>query len=234
LGQVDLVRLKNDAQAIPLELDDPNVVRLPLHWERGGIQKAGPFAYEAKTNDIMDALYRNAPAKPTDPAKNFFRSETGEITIDAPQDMMTLDTPKTAGGYARAGATIGTRDGGVSIGIEESDATVWVSALDGETIAISKRLLVTHLTDLQNSEIKYAESARKTLLDWGKLPHVVRNGKAAVRIKLSEPEKFDVWALATSGKRRNKVETHAKDGTAGFTANVGADANEARMLYGLL
>src|SRR5207237_76615 len=91
---------------------------------------------------------------PTDPAKNIFRSETGEITIDAPNDRMTLDTPKTAGGYATAGSTIVTKDGKVSIKIDEADETVWISALDAAPIATSKRLLVTHLTDLQNTGIR--------------------------------------------------------------------------------
>ncbi len=49
------------------------------------------------------------------------------------------------------GRTIRTRDGVVAISMGASDATVWVSSLDGRPIAASRRLLVTHLTDLQNS-----------------------------------------------------------------------------------
>jgi hypothetical protein len=66
-------------------------------------------------------------ANVTDPAKNVYQSETGEITIDAPRDIMTLDTPRTAGGYATAGQSIVTADKGVSIAIQEADATAWVS-----------------------------------------------------------------------------------------------------------
>jgi hypothetical protein len=131
---------------------------------------------------------------PTDPGRNIYQSETGEITIEAPLDRMTLDTPRTAGGFAPAGQSIHTAHG-VRITVQDTDATVWVSALDDQPITTSGRLLVTHLTDLQNTEIRYAERARQTLLDWGQLPHLVRAGKAEVRIRLPDPAAYRVWAL---------------------------------------
>ncbi len=140
----------------------------PLGWSADVAKTLA--AYEVKSPQILNELKAKgilSADNPTDPGKNLFRSETGEITIDAPADTMILDTPKTAGGYAKVGASITTRDDVVSISIAEADATVWVSALDKEPIAKSTHLLVTHLTDLQNTDIKYAESARKTLLDWG-------------------------------------------------------------------
>ncbi len=217
------------------ELADAPIFGLPLYWDRRGLQQMGPFAYDSNAGDVMNDLKNHhvlADGNPTDPAKNIFRSETGEITIDAPGDKMILDTPKTAGGYAKAGESIVTHDGGVSINISGADATVWISSLDKEPIAKSSRLLVTHLTDLQNTGIKYAENARKTLLDWGKLPHLVRNGKAAVRVKLTDPARFEIWALSTGGKRLGKVESQVKDGALEFTADVGVNVEAgARMLY---
>src|SRR5579862_367812 len=107
----------------------PPYVNLPLYWP--GQDKRG--AYEISASDIMALMKEGilTADNPTDPAKNIFRSETGEITIDAPNDQMILDTPKTAGGYAHAGTVIATKDGGVTIALSDSDATVWVSALDG-------------------------------------------------------------------------------------------------------
>ena len=71
--------------------------------------------------------------------------------------------------------------------VQDVPATIWVSALDEQPMVDSRRLLVTHLTDLQNTEIQYAERARQTLLDWGKLPHLVRAGRAEVRLQLADP-----------------------------------------------
>ena len=161
------------------------------------------------------------------------RSETGEITINAPEDMLVLDTPKTAGGYAPAGKTIATADKTLTVAIVDTPATVWLSSLDNLPLAESKRILATHLTDLQNTEIKYAEKARQTLLDWGKLPHLVRSGKAVVRLQHADAGKLKVWALSTGGKRLAEVKTTAAGGVLEFTADVAAGAQEdgARMLY---
>jgi hypothetical protein len=166
------------------------------------------------------------------PAKKFFRSETGEVTIDGPNDRLVLDTPRTAGGYAPAGNAIEAARGGVRISIEGNDATVWVSALDDKPIRQSRRLLVTHLTDLQNTGIQYAEAERKTLLDWGRLPHLVRAGKAEVAIRLDSPAQYTVWALAPGGKRLAEVPVRVEGATLHFTADVAGDRDAgARMIY---
>ncbi|HYG33722.1 MAG TPA: hypothetical protein VEC99_02995, partial [Clostridia bacterium] len=162
----------------------------------------------------------------------YFRSETGEVTIDGPRGQLVLDTARTAGGYAPAGQVVETTKGGVRIAIQDSDATVWVSALDTKPIRQSRRLLVTHLTDLQNTEITYSEPARQTLRAWGHLPHLVRAGKAEVSIRLKSAGRFHVWALAPSGKRLAQVPHRVEGGALVFTADVAGDpASGARMLY---
>jgi hypothetical protein len=172
------------------------------------------------------------PGNPTNPARKLYQSETGEITIDAPGDLLVLDTPRTAGGCARAGQTLETSRGGVRVTLEGSDATVWVSALDGQPIRSSRRLLVTHLTDLQNSGIQYAEAARQTLLDWGQMPHLVRAGKAAIALRLQTPQAYRVWVLAPSGKRLAEAPAQVEGDTLRFTADVAGDPSAgARLLY---
>lgn len=201
---------------------------LPLGWAAAAgdpEQKnpSGPVDAYRATDEQLVALLRERGIlladNPTDPAKRVFRSETGEITIDAPHDRMTLDTPRTAGGFAPAGESIATLNG-VKVSVQDADATVWISSLDDLPITKSSRLLVTHLTDLQNTEIRYAERARQTLLDWGTLPHLVRAGKAEVHVSLAEPEAYGVWALSTSGKRLAEVAANREAGGLTFTADV--------------
>ena len=116
--------------------------------------------------------------------------------------------------------------------IEGEDATVWVSALDRNPIRKSQRLLVTHLTDLQNTNIKYAEPARQTLLAWGQLPHLVRAGKAEVKIRLNSPRKYHVYALSPRGQRMGEMPVTVQGNTLQFTADVAGDSSGgARMLY---
>ena len=195
-------------------------VVLPLGWatpagayRNAKVAEAGD-PYQLKSEEVAALLKKSGILKdgnPTDPGRNIFQCETGEIAIDAPRDTMTLDTPRTAGGFAPAGEKIVTRNG-VEIAVLETEATVWVSALDDRPIVSSKRLLISHLTDLQNTEIRYAERARQTLLAWGRLPHLVRAGKAEVRLKLKDPAGCRVWALSTSGKRVAEVPANVDGG----------------------
>jgi hypothetical protein len=157
-----------------------------------------------------------------DPAQHQY--EGLGVKLNGAEDTMILISDRTLGVFAPAGKKVAA--GGLEVSVHESDATVWVSSLDGNAIRDSKRLLLTHLTDCQNTEIKYAERARQTLLDWGKLPHLVRAGKASVSLQVRAPEKFRVYALAAGGRRLAEAKTEAKDGALCFTADVSACARE--------
>ncbi len=181
-------------------------------------------AYTLKNEDLMKALRPVLGEKNlTDPGKNVFQSKGGGILIDAPKDTLVLDTPRTAGGYAPVGQKIATAHG-FEAAVQEADATVWASSLDRKPITESRRLLVTHLTDCQNTDIRYAEKARRTLLAWGRLPHLVRAGKAEVRLKLRDASGLKVYALSTSGRRLGEVASRVEGGALVFTADVAGAA----------
>ena len=216
----------------------PHDVVLPLGWATPAGDFAGAGAarvgdpYQIAPEKLVELLRQRgilSASNPTDPGKNVFQCETGEITIDGPRDRLTLDTPRTAGGFAPAGDSIRTAHG-VQIAVQDTDATVWVSSLDDQPIPGSRRLLVTHLTDLQNTDIRYAERARQTLLDWGRLPHLVRAGRAEVRVQLRDPGAYRVWALSTSGKRLADVPSRATAGELTFTADVAGFGDHGAVL----
>ncbi len=213
---------------------------LPLGWQTRASAYTGTSVlaldpYSVDDAGLVSALQQQKilPAEAVlNPDQRSFRSETGEVTIDGPGDRLVLDTLRTAGGYAPAGQAVDTPKGGVKISVEGNDATVWVSSLDQKPIRQSRRLLVTHLTDLQNTGIQYAEPARQTLQDWGRLPYLVRAGKAAVSVRLQTPRKYRVWALATGGKRLAEVPARVEGDALCFTTDVaGNPATGARMMY---
>ncbi|MBP5542699.1 MAG: hypothetical protein ILM98_01380 [Kiritimatiellae bacterium] len=117
--------------------------------------------------------------------------------------------------------------------------TVWASSLDGKPLSDSSRILVTHLTDLQNTGARFADTLRSILLDWGRLPYLMRAGKAEVELRLDSPAK--VFALSPSGRRVREVTTtfdaaRSKNsphhcGVLRFTADVAADPANATFLY---
>ena len=94
-------------------------------------------------------------------------------------------------------------------------------------------MLVTHLTDVQNSGIKYADRRMRILLDWGRLPHLMRVGKAGVRLSLSG-EKWKVYSLSSGGNRRRELPCRVAGGELSFTADVAADPADASYLYELV
>ena len=141
---------------------------------------------------------------------------------------MILNTPRTAGGFAPAGTTIHTDS--LDVTIMDTDATVWASAIDND-ITNSKHILLTHLTDLVNTEMTFAEPQRRTLLNWGKMPHLVRNGRAKVTFKKrSANETIRAWALRLDGERLEEVPVTAT--ADGFSIDLAVNGpSGARMLY---
>jgi hypothetical protein len=216
--------------------DVPADVILPLAWTtkrssyRGGeVLDVDPYSGEAG-DAALAALRRKGwlEGNLTDLGRSVIQSETGQLLIDAPRDVMVLDTPMTAGGYAPQGERIET--GAATIKIKRTDATVWVSSVDGRPIGKSRRLIITHLTDLQNTGTRFAERARQTLLDWGKLPHLVRSGSAEVALKLDGAARAEVWALAASGRRVGEVEVEVRNGELVVPLDVRGPEG-ARMVY---
>jgi hypothetical protein len=149
------------------------------------------------------------------------------LAFDRTVGSFKIDTPRTAGGFTPKGALAA---GPIAFDVGNVAATVWASSLDGKPIAQSARILVTHLTDVQADGNIYADKAKTTLLKWGSYPPVVRNGSAAVTLALADPGAYEVWGLATTGKRLEKIPATVRDGKLAFTATVKA-ADGARMLY---
>lgn len=209
----------------------PGALNLPAGLKDPATRTAGLNPYGMDVPKLLStAKERGAlPADASaDPALNRFAS--GQLVIDGQKGLLVFDTPKTAGGYAEADGAIDAVKAGVTITRLTHGATVFVTAVDDQPIAASRRLLVTHLTDLQNTDARFAETARRTLLSWGRLPHLVARGSARVAVKVSNPSAAKVWAVSTGGKRLETVATAVEGDRLVFTADVkGADG--ARMMY---
>ena len=180
-----------------------------------------PEVYDTGSAAIRALLAPDAGA-PLPPAGD------GAVAIDRATGQFVLKTPRTCGGFAERGII----DAGDLIAdVGGTAATVWVSALEGEAVRASRRLLLTHLTDVQNSGIRYAQQSRKTLLAWGGLPHLARNGKAEIRLAVKPAEAFKVYALSTGGRRVAEVPARVVKGRLAFSAAVDARPESATLLY---
>ncbi|OGV75760.1 MAG: hypothetical protein A3K19_02995 [Lentisphaerae bacterium RIFOXYB12_FULL_65_16] len=196
----------------------------------GRVLNQDPYAADAGAR-ILEAMREMGwmEGNVTDLTVKRLQSETKELLIDAPRDVMVLDTARTAGGYGPEGETIQTD--AATVTLDTSFATVWVSSLDAQPIRASKHLLLCHLTDLQNTGAQFGEKERKVLYAWGKLPHLVQAGAATVRIRMPEPDRAAVYALNTSGKRLEKVATTVENGELIVKVNVTGPDGKARLVY---
>jgi hypothetical protein len=176
-----------------------------------------PEVYKQKNEDIRKLVDAKSAAM-----------GDGAVEIDSESGAFTLKTARTAGGFTEKGLIKADK---LEVDVGDTAATVWVSSLDGKPISESPRLLLTHLTDVQNTDIRYAQQSRKTLLAWGKLPHLVRNGKADIRLAVSSPSSYKVHALSNAGERVGEIPVKVADGRLVFTAAVDAIPGNATMIY---
>jgi hypothetical protein len=225
-------RLGSRDERVPADIALPETDAAPQ-----GAEVVIPDPFNSATGQaILDTLRQRgwlADGNLTDLGRKRGQSANNQFLMDGERDMMVLDTPRTAGGYAPAGQTVRTAAADFTIGGEGEGATVWVSSLDDQPIATSQRLLLTHLTDLQNTGIRYAERTRQTLLSWGKLPHLVRVGDAQVTLRRAEGSLPKVYVLATSGRRLGEIPVR-KDADGALVLDISTrGAQGAQLMYEL-
>ena len=150
------------------------------------------------------------------------------LRIDNESGTFVINTPGTCGGFTEGGRFSA---GPLDVTVMESAATVWVSAVDDHPLKSSKRMVLTHLTDIQNTGIKYAEEERQTLLSWGGLPHIVRFGTAEISLDIDTPDDYEVYALSTGGRRIAGIRHRVENGKLKFTANSRGLDDKAVIIY---
>ncbi|MFO7938010.1 MAG: hypothetical protein R6V06_10465 [Kiritimatiellia bacterium] len=150
------------------------------------------------------------------------------LSINNETGTFIIDTEKTCGGFTEGGLL---KAGPVTADIKETAATVWVSSVDSRPVSGSSRMILTHLTDIQNTNIQYVEPERKTLLKWGQLPHLVRKGRASIKLALNSTEGYKVYALTTGGRRVSELPVTVTDNRLCFDVNTAVMEDNATIVY---
>ena len=161
----------------------------------------------------------------------------GDLAPDAPDDAfviaegaLTVKTLRTVGGFSP------NNDGCIvaqplTATLKGSRAAVWVTSLTDAPVASSKRLLLTHLTEMQTEGTLFADSHRDLLMRRGTGPLLVRDGSATIELAVEKASTFRVFALGTDGTRSSvRIPAEVKNGVLTFVANV-RGAKNAQYLY---
>lgn len=192
--------------SIHVESDHPPIKSFPI--VSGSTRLPGGIYAETKflpgDTMLLESIASNklAPDGAFDVKTKHIVSDTGEITLSGDAGTFQVVTDRTECFILRdpgelRGRSVSVRnDGGFSV--------VCVSAMDGKSIAQSGRLLVFHLTDVQNTKTRYRNDKMNLLEQWGTLPHLVRAGKAQVQIQGGRPAK--AFALDLAGRRGQAIE----------------------------
>ena len=148
------------------------------------------------------------------------------VAFDRERGSFIINTPRTCGGFAMEGVIAA---GAIAATLGGSHATVWASSLDGKPVVSSRRILITHLTDVQGEGTTFADQERTTLLKYGK-GVLVRNGTAQISLSLEDPAAYEVYELDMGGKRLGRIASEVRDGKLWFSASVDGPYG-ARILY---
>ena len=148
------------------------------------------------------------------------------ISVDIAKGTLMVCTPRTCGGASDRSIEAGA----LSAHLRGGYATLWASSLDSKDLAGSSRILITHLTDLQNSNAVFADPAGRILLERGSQPNLMRSGSADITLAVRDGN-WKVYALGSCGKRMAEVPSGYCDGRLRFMADVGCRKENATCLY---
>jgi len=151
----------------------------------------------------------------------------GHVTIDDARGALSVFTDRTCGGFAEGGAITA---GVLTADLGSVPAVITVSSLDGRSLTSSRRMLLSHLTDVQDTGSRFLDASSLVFLNWGGLPHLMRRGRATVSLDIGSG-KFRVFALAADGSRRYEVPVTVTPGGLALTCDTARDPNEATYLY---
>ena len=160
----------------------------------------------------------------TDLSKNIFESDTQELYLEAGTRRFALRTPRSQGVCLPDGP------GSSSVGeieVENHGAcmTLMLSSLSSEPIASSRRLLLILSGDALNSNMVFEDESRKTLINIGQAPVIVRLLDVILRARLTEPDNWEVWALAQNGTRVEKIPVEVINGRVSVKLKTGSLKN---------
>lgn len=187
----------------------------------------------APSDSRHDFVYPAGVRTPPEEAAKLLRLDElkrggGAIEIDRARNAFTVSTPRTCGGAVEKGAFTA---GALEVDVGNEITAFWASAMDGQPLATSERILLTHLPRMYNTGDRFADRAGKYMLEIGTLPYLVSRAQATVRLKTTRAKQLKVYALDTDGTRRAEIPARVDDGCLTFVCDTARDPSNAIYLY---
>lgn len=177
----------------------------------------------AVSNTLGSLIYSNPVANGV--------STRPDGTVIADYNAMTLkvNTNNTCGIIASPDTTLTA--GILTATPRKARATAWITSIDKRPISQSTRMLLVHLTDVQNTGATYEDPTREVLTAIGTLPHLAKVGELDVTIKMQTTTNAKVYRLNSAGVRIGSVSYTKTSTSISFKATTRDPASGTATFY---
>ncbi len=151
------------------------------------------------------------------------------VIVDGSAGSFSVVSSKTCGGFSESGSI---KANFIEVSLDDKKpVAVWVSSLDGATLASSDKILLTHLTDVRSDGARYENESCSTILAWGH-GYCMRESYAKVILRCAN-KRWQIFVLDTDGTRRCELPYvyDESNGELRFDSHVGRDPNAASFMY---
>ena len=212
--------------------DAPTVIKIPAAQAGMGDNREIPLV---KNGAFLKPLALSNTVGVTNPATPILdgisRRPDDSVVVDYFRQNTLISTPNTCAIISNPAADLVA--GRLTATIEKARASVWVTSVDGLPIGSSRRMVLVHLTEIQNSGTTWANLERTIVTSLGTLPHLARDGKATVKLTIPNGYTAKVFRLDESGRRLNTVviSSNRGNGTITFQATTRNPADGLATIY---
>jgi len=139
----------------------------------------------------------------SNPGKDIFQSDTGEIILRAKEKIMKVVTPKTEAISLEAGKS--EELGLLKVNQSNIPACIAVCSVDNRALNTSEKIILIYNTEAANSGMEISTD-RCVMRKIGTAPILLRCGKLGVTLKRGGAEKMSLYALGLDGVRRERLQ----------------------------
>ncbi len=154
------------------------------------------------------------------------------VSTDLNRLNFKVSTANTASVIGSEGQSLSTN--GLSVTFTKNRASIYLTTVDKKPLTTSRRMLLAHLTDVQNTGATFSGQERGTLTSWGTLPHLVKSGAASVTVKAQYPTYMRVYRLDLAGHRTATVPFTRTSNSITFDVNTRDASGNGGIYYEII
>ncbi|PWM30086.1 MAG: hypothetical protein DBX55_05325 [Verrucomicrobia bacterium] len=140
-----------------------------------------------------------------------YESETSEMVLDKKRGTWRLVTPRSEAFISPEGGAF--HGNFADIKNSRGWSCVLLASIDGKPLKDSSRILILHLSDVKNANMRFDDSEMTVLRDYGHLPLLARRAESLLTFADARAG-WRLYALNHDGSRKCEVEMARKGGRA--------------------